>query len=72
MGSCPLLCNVCGETFQTLENFIVHVKGHCDESEGQSRSLVIQHKCDTCGIGFSLKGALNSHMRIHSDEKPFL
>lgn len=54
----PQVCPECGSLVKSLTN---HMKIHTD-----------QFPCELCGRIFSRKDAYQSHMRVHTGEKPFL
>ena len=56
-------CTICGSKFKTASAFNLHVR----EKHNASRP----HVCNTCGLEFTHKRALDRHMLCHSEAKPF-
>ncbi|XP_059608633.1 zinc finger protein 431-like [Phlebotomus argentipes] len=54
-------CEACGKRFRNISNFRLHKLRHKEP----------RFSCHACGRGFYTKPKLESHLRIHSDERPF-
>ncbi|XP_069837033.1 zinc finger protein 665-like isoform X2 [Dendropsophus ebraccatus] len=57
----PVLCLECGMSFRDSKILAEHQKSHKQEK---------MHMCPVCGKGFTKRGHLSNHSKIHSGGKP--
>ena len=57
-----IICNECGSQFKTTSAYNLHVR----EKHGTNNTNV----CQTCGLAFTQRRALERHLLCHSDDKP--
>ncbi|XP_068576793.1 zinc finger protein 208-like [Cebidichthys violaceus] len=64
-GEKPFSCKTCGKGFKWRSCFKIHMKSH--HSDGNPR----MHTFNTCGKILIKKSLLNTHVSIHTGEKPY-
>ena len=62
-GAANYPCHLCGRLFKSVSNRNLHVR----EVHANTRA----YRCDICSFSTQHKRALDMHMRLHSDEKPY-
>ena len=65
-GERPFSCDTCAATFTRnycLQQHVLNVHGGSDGRPA--------HVCDKCGKSFRQLGSLRTHLRLHSDERPY-
>eukprot|EP00105_Crassostrea_gigas_P038174 XP_019922322.1 PREDICTED: zinc finger protein 768 [Crassostrea gigas] len=58
----PFICPYCGKGFHQKIDMKIHCYTHTGERP---------HRCDICGKGFTLASTLNTHRRIHAEQRGF-
>ena len=58
------ICNICGKEVKD------HLARHIQQAHVSPQDR--KHKCEHCGKGFGDRQALNDHINIHTDARPYI